>query len=253
VLFEDRSRAESFGASAERYDRARPSYPPELIEALLADGAQRVLDVGCGTGIASTMFAGRGCAVLGVEVDERMAELARAKGLEVERARFEEWSPGARRFDLVASAQAWHWIDPRAGAARAAEALRPGGLLGLFWNFGQPHPSVREPLARIYARLEPGIERYSVLLGNRDTRTEATLAGIAESPELGSPATASFHWKKSYDTAGWLEHLSTHSDHQALAAPNRERLLAAVGDAIDAIGGSFEMSYEAVLVSARRP
>lgn len=252
MLFEDRSRAESFGAIAERYDRARPSYPPALVEALLADGAQSVLDAGCGTGIASTLFAAHGCTVLGVEVDERMAELARAKGLDVEVARFEDWGPRGRRFDLVASAQAWHWIDPRVGAAKAAAALRPGGLLGVFWNFGDPPPPVREPLARIYARLEPGIERYSVLLGSRDGRAQATLDGIAESGEFGPAATASFRWQRSYDTAGWLEHLSTHSDHQALPGWRRDRLLAAVGEAIDAIGGSFEMTYDAVLVTARR-
>ena len=52
MLFEDRSRAESFGNVAQLYDRARPRYPPQLVEWLLSDGARRVLDVGCGTGIA---------------------------------------------------------------------------------------------------------------------------------------------------------------------------------------------------------
>jgi predicted TPR repeat methyltransferase len=89
MLFEDRARAESFGVTAALYDQARPAYPPALVDALIADGSRRVLDVGCGTGIASALLADRGCTVLGVEVDARMAEVARAKGIEVEVGRFE--------------------------------------------------------------------------------------------------------------------------------------------------------------------
>jgi SAM-dependent methyltransferase len=252
VLFEDRSRAESFGAVAAQYDRARPSYPPALVDALLADGARSVLDVGCGTGIAAALFVARGCAVLGVDVDARMAELARAKGLEVELARLEDWDPRGRQFDLLTSAQAWHWIDPRAGAARAAQALRAGGRVGVFWNFGDPPPHVRELLSPIYARLAPGVESYSVLFGNRDGRVQEARAGIEDSGAYGPVETARFPWSKRYDTAGWLEQLATHSDHHALAPAQRQRLLKAVGEAIDAIGGSFEMPYATVLVSARR-
>jgi hypothetical protein len=55
--------------------------------------------------------------------------------------------------------------------------------------------------------------------------------------------------RASYETAAWLDFLLTHSDHQTL--PRRERLMAEVGEAIEALGGSFEMRYETVLVSAR--
>lgn len=253
MLFEDRSRAESFGAVAEQYDRARPSYPSALVDALLAEGARNVLDVGCGTGIAASLFAARGCAVLGVEVDARMAELSRAKGLQVEVAAFERWQPARRRFDLVTSAQAWHWIDPTAGAAKAAEALRAGGRIGVFWNFGDPPAAVRELLAPIYARLEPDIENYSVLLGNnRDARARVALAPITDSTAFEAVEVSRFPWSKTYDTTGWLEHLTTHSDHQALPPARRARLLDAVGAAIDSIGGSLQMPYETVLLSARR-
>ena len=186
-LFEDRSRAESFGSVADLYDRARPSYPPALIDALLADGGRTVLDVGCGTGIAAALFAARGCAVTGVEVDARMAEIARRKGLEVEVSTFERWDDRGRRFDVVASGQAWHWIEPRVGAARAADLLRPGGRIGAFWNFGDPPPELRERLAPIYDRLAPELVNYSVVLdtAQRAERVDLTVTGIADQADSG--------------------------------------------------------------------
>jgi SAM-dependent methyltransferase len=259
VLFNERSRAESFGAAAELYDRVRPSYPRELIDALLAGTPQppgaprRVLDVGCGTGIVARLLAERGCDVLGVEIDERMAAVAHARGVAVEVAKFERWDPAGRLFELAVAGQAWHWIDPVAGAGKAASLLSPAGQLGLFWNLGAPPREVVALFDPIYARLAPGVEDYSVLLGRgRDTRGQAAIDGIAASGGFEEARVRSFGWTRSHATGEWLALLQTHSDHQALPAARRERLLAAIGEAIDSLGGSFEMRYEAVLVTARR-
>ncbi len=252
MLYEDRSRAESFGAIAQLYDRARPSYPPELIDTLLAEQPRRVLDVGCGTGIAAALLAARGCAVLGVEIDERMAEVARTRGLEVEVAQFEHWDARGRTFELLTSAQAWHWIDPLAGAQRAASVLEPGGRIGLFWNFGSPPANVAALLDPIYTRLAPGLASRSVLLGGADARAQAAVAGIASAGEFTAAGVDTFAWSRTHDTESWLRLLQTHSDHQTLPAAQRERLLQAVGEAIDSLGGSFELPYQAILVSARR-
>ncbi len=252
MLFQERSRAESFGAIAPLYDRYRPQYPPTLVDALLADNPQDVLDVGCGTGIAARLLADRGCTVLGVEIDARMAELARGKGIEVEVAPFEAWEDAGRRFDLVSSAQAWHWIEPRAGALKAASVLRPGGRIALFWNLGDPPQAVRERIEPIYARLEPELQGFSGVLGTRRQRDRHTLEGLTDSGCFGPPESIGFPWRTVYETVDWLALVATHSNHQALPPARRQRLLDAVGRAIDELGGGFEMPYETVLVTAPR-
>src|SRR5579875_1636628 len=119
-LFVDRGRAESFGTVAANYDRFRPSYPPALIDDLVATGAHTVLDVGCGTGKAAVLLAARGLDVLGVEIDPKMAELARSHGVPVEVSSFEGWDAAGRMFDLLTCGQAWHWVDPARGVPKAA-------------------------------------------------------------------------------------------------------------------------------------
>ncbi len=119
--YRHRQVAEGFGADPGRYDRARPSYPAALVERIVAASpGPGVLDVGCGTGIAARQFQAAGCRVLGVDPDVRMAEAARQSGVGVEVAVFEAWDPAGRAFDAVIAGQAWHWVDPVAGAAKSA-------------------------------------------------------------------------------------------------------------------------------------
>src|SRR5579862_3341597 len=146
--------AEGFGADAGRYDRARPTYPADLVERIIAASPGRdILDVGCGTGISARLFRAAGCRVLGVDPDPRMAELARQGGTETEVATFEDWDPAGRTFDAVVAAQAWHWVDPVAGAAKAAAVLRPRGTLGVFWDGFDPPEELRPAVRGVFRRV----------------------------------------------------------------------------------------------------
>jgi SAM-dependent methyltransferase len=252
MLFEDRSRAESFGKVAQLYDRARPTYPPELVDWLLSDGARHVLDIGCGTGIAGALFAARGCEVTGVEVDARMAAVAQTKGLAVEVASFEQWDDRGRRFELAISAQAWHWIEPRAGAGKAAAVLSARGRIACFWNLGDPPAALRERLDPVYERLGPKLANLSVVLGHTGRRGEDTAVALDDSGLFEPAEIRRFSWSRTYSTDEWVQLIATHSDHQALGEARLQALGDAVGAEIDAIGGSFEYPYETVLVAATR-
>lgn len=254
-MHDDRRRAESFGAAAERYDRSRPSYPEALIDDIVGapPADLDVLDVGCGTGIAARLMQARGARVLGVEVDERMAEVARRLGTPVEVGRIEDWDPAGRSFDRLAAAQAWHWVDPVVGAAKAAGVLRRGGRLCLFWNRAEPPDLVRRQLDDVYHRLAPGAESYSVLLGySSSDGYEAIRRAILDRPDLDGPHDQTFSWSRTYTREQWLEQLPTHSDHAVMDPDQLAAVLDGVGAVIDGLGGSFEMTYSTLMVSATR-
>lgn len=250
--------AESFGTDAERYDRARPAYPQALTAAVLADSpGSDVLDVGIGTGIAARPFREAGCRVLGVEPDPRMADVARARGFEVEVARFEEWDPAGRTFDAVIAGQSWHWVDPVAGAARAALALRPGGLLALFWNAADPDPDVAAAFAEVYRQADTGLPftPYSSPAGTAAgyaSFLEPAESGIRESGAFGETRRWRFDWEATLTRDAWLDTVPTAGGHSRIAPEKLERLLAGLGAAVDAAGGSFTMHYATVAVVAHR-
>jgi SAM-dependent methyltransferase len=253
VLFEDRRRAGSFGDDAEQYDRARPTYPDELVTDVVAGGVHDVVDVGCGTGIAARLLMARGCEVVGVEPDERMAALARRSGVRVESGTFEAWNPQGRTFDAVVSGQAWHWVDPSAGVAKAAEVLRPSGRIALFWNQGHQQPDVKAALDAVYDRLAPDLDAHSILLHPFGTeRFDAAAASLGASGLFTGPKVATYHREQGYSRDQWLDHLPTHSDHRTLAPEQLQELLRQVGEIIDGFGGEITVRYETWLVTAHR-
>jgi SAM-dependent methyltransferase len=214
-----------------------------------------VVDVGTGTGIAARQFQAAGRRVLGVDVDARMADLARRSGLEVEVAAFEAWDPAGRAFDAVVSGQSWHWVDPVAGAAKAAQVLRPGGRLAVFWNLFQPSPDVGEAFSAVYRRVMPDLPRnpwaMPALDGDSVLLTRAA-DGIREAGAFGDPEQWRFDWEHSYTRDQWLDQLPTHGDNSQLSPAKLEELLTGIGAAIDAVGGSFTMGYAAAAVTAAR-
>jgi SAM-dependent methyltransferase len=253
-------RSRLFDQQADVYDQFRPTYPDAVIDEVLGPVPEGldVLDVGCGTGIASRQIAQRGAKVLGVEIAPRMAEVARRHGIEVEVAAFEAWDRAGRTFDRVTSAQAWHWLDLPVATAKAATVLRPGGKLCLIWNSGCQPDDLADALEEVYESEVPhgshrlfrgyAASRPSEMKNGLDSEIEA----VSAMPDFGAPTQKWFPWTRNYERDEWLDQLVSRSDHSALDPVVRDRLFRAIGAAIDEHGGSFVMNFETVLVTAAR-
>jgi SAM-dependent methyltransferase len=251
-LFNERRRADSFGDNADLYDRVRPPYPADMIDLLVGEQPRTALDVGCGTGIAARLLQARGVDVLGLEPDARMAEVARGHGVIVEEGTIEVWDAASRAFDLLTAGQAWHWVDPHAGAAKAADVLAPGGRIGLFWNQPQPEGSVRQAMDKAYDEWAPSLGEGSVLLGQRDVSLYEGIAdALRHSGRFEGVDLVGFEHQIAYSTEEWLALTATHSDHHTLPPGQRSGLLGALRVGLDELGGRFVMRYETLLVTGR--
>lgn len=193
--------------------------------------------------------------MLGIEPDERMAEVARASGLDVEVATFEGWDPAGRKFDLVVAAQAWHWVDPVAGPAKAARVLDPGGHLAVFWNAFEPPPKLTRAFAEVYRRVEtglpfnpwarPALEGYVALC-------DQTADTLRRSGDFAEPEQWQYAWDRSYTRNEWLEVVPTIAGHRQIPPTKLDELLTGIGAAIEAEGGHFPMHYSTVALTAVR-
>src|ERR1700722_2195123 len=249
--YQYRQVAEGFGADAGRYDRARPAYPADLVDRIIAASPGRdVLDVGCGTGISSRLFQAAGCRGLGVDPHPRMAELATQGGTATEVAKFEDWDAAGRSFDAVIAAQAWHWVDPVAGAARAAAALRPGGPGAVFWNVLEPPAGLRAAFGEVYRRVLPGSPFGAFwakpALDAYRSGCERAADAMRQAGGVGDAEEWLSRWERPYTRDEWLDLVPTTGGFTRMPARAQAQVLEAMGAAVDAAGGSFTMSYATI-------
>jgi trans-aconitate methyltransferase len=239
----------------------RPGYPESVVDEVLTfagvGAGDRVLEVGCGTGKATVRFARRGLRVQAVEPDPAMATVARRNcdGLDVtvDVASFEDWPVRHGEYGLVFSAQAWHWVRADVRLEHAHAALRPQGVLAVFWNRPDwPDTPLRHAIDAVYEREAPNLAARTPGRSPQDERRRNGTEQLAASAKFSDLTQREHPWSASYTTAEYLELLGTQSDHRLLAADRRARLYEGVAAAIDAAGGVMPVAYTTDVYMARR-
>lgn len=128
-----------FTAQAAAYGRARPGYPVEIVERLIAaagvGAGDPVVDVGAGTGLFTALLAERGLLVTAVDPNAAMrAQAPPLPGVVWVDGSFESTGlgPGSQRWAVAA--QAFHWADPARALPELHRVLAPAASFTVLWN-----------------------------------------------------------------------------------------------------------------------
>ena len=235
---------ETFEQVPELYDRARPSYPAELFDDLVGlaglRAGDRVLELGPGTGKATVALAGRGLRVIGVELGEGLAAVARRNlagfpEVEIVNVPFERWETD-ERFDAVTAFTAFHWIDPDVRYAKSADLLREGGALAIV----ETQHVQREGGDRFWVEVQDDYDAVAPSPDNSPPPLPDAVPDLSEeiaaSGRFHSAAVRRYLWDAPYTADEYIAVLKTYSGHLSLAEAEQSelfrRIRARIGDRV---------------------
>ena len=218
--------ATSFGTAAGEYDRARPGYPAEAVRWLLPDGPRQVADVGAGTGKLTAVLQAAGHDVVAIDPDRQMLDAlsARYPGIPALTGTGESLPLADASVDAVTFGQAWHWVDPPAASLEVARVLRPGGVLGLFWNLRDESVDWVHELSQV---MQP-------------STAEAMISddGVVVTEPFGQAERAIFEWTTTFDPDGLVDLAASRSYVITETPERRARILAGVRDLAERVAGA---------------
>lgn len=244
------------------YEAARPGYPVELKKRIeefsgIRPGAQ-LLEVGAGTGQATGLFLGGGYSLDLLEVSDEQVGFLQEKygaysGIAVKKGYFEKYEAD-KKYDLIYSATAFHWVKSEIGYPKAWEMLKEGGTLAVFWHMS----SVTKHEGGVFDGLNEIRRKYLPDAGDGFDETgveqvrRKRIHQIQSGGCFGFPEMHGFIWTDEYDAERYVRLINTYSDTQLLEETVRAAYLHEIRTHILKSGGRVEMPQRVMLYLVRK-
>ena len=237
----------TFNTAATLYEDVRPGYPEKLIQDIInlsdLEDHSRILEIGCGTGKATQPFAERGYELVCLDIGADLIAVARERlrkypNVSFVQQAFEEWKSDGK-FDLIISATAFHWVDPKVRYLRASEALRSNGFLAIFSN-----QHVRKDEG-FFAESQSLYDKYYSPMTTNSPTHATNFPGVEAFHSLIRRV---YPWTQTYSPEQYIKLLGTYSGHIALPEKNKRLLFEGIANLIETkYDGRITKHYEAVL------
>lgn len=241
----------TFNESPESYERLRPKYPENLIEDIIKYSAlsidSKILEIGPGTGQITFPFAKRGYHITGIEIGENLFRYLQKKlinysNVSIINNSFEEWDSKDNNFDLVISAQAFHWIDPKISYPKVAKLLKSKGKLALIWIY-HPTTDIINELDRIYEKCFPDYKK----LEDVELKISKQIEEISAAEQFENLKVYRYPFEIEYNPSQYIDLLDTYSDHKNLNNQIKSQLYNEIKNIINSFGGKIRKPYIATL------
>ena len=256
-----------------KYDNIRPEYPNEMIEDVIKYSRNRIgkaLEIGAGTGKATSRFLNAGFDVTAVEIGENMVKFLQERFKRYTRfntiiSSFEDAILDDNSFDLIYAASAFHWVDPEIGCPKMLHLLRNGGVCALLrYNFNT-RPLEGEEL---YEEYQAVFEKYYYSYYKWKNKTTKLAHELLNTPRkildgYGFEDLREYKFEdismKFYDTVlnystdEYIELLDKMSDNRALPEDNRIALYDSIRNIVNKHGGFRKLDCVFQLYMGRKP
>jgi SAM-dependent methyltransferase len=131
-----------------RLAKARHSYFCDF----LGRRAFRILEIGCGPAEMAETFESLGCEYTGIDIDPRVIDAARARGVRAFRADFLDMNEPQPGYDVIVASQVLeHITNPVRFARKIASMLAPGGVFQCDVPYQYSAPALSYFVPRKYA------------------------------------------------------------------------------------------------------
>jgi SAM-dependent methyltransferase len=254
----DLKRGRLFESFALDYDHFRPSYPNAIISELVSlsnlRSSSRLLEVGCGTGKATVRLASRGYLIDCIDPGKSLVALAKRNCISWPTVTFrveifEDALLDASDYDLLYSAQAFHWVDPRIRLQKAAKLLKPNGSLALLYNYpGKRKDQILEAIAAAVLEESSGkMKPWDYVEDLENWKNEIDGCGLFHHLSI-----VRHQWTVQYGSESYIGLLRTYSDYMSLSTSTRRRVAKRIREIIKSNGGNVTRSYDTVLIHSVR-
>ena len=266
----ERERRTHFDEITANYDKVRWEYPLELYTDIFAyqqtGRGEAALEIGAGTGKATTPFLMAGYSVTAVELGTNMAEFLLNKfkdysGFNVITSAFEEAELTDGSYGLIYAASAFHWVDAEIGCPKVLRLLKSGGVFALFRNNPVDGYGFNEDIQELYRKYYLSIYPTNTMPAKKTSLELSQPSGINrgygfyDMEHYGfTEITMKFYEvTHTYNADDYVALLETYADHRSLPESNKAALYAGIKESIIGNGGYCKQDYLFQLYMGRKP
>lgn len=247
--------SEMFDQTAEYYDTYRPSYPMEIVNKIITttniNKFSRLLEIGAGSGKATELFAPNNFNIFCVEPGENLVRNGRIKfskfdNIKFEVGRFEELDLSPKQYDVIFSAQAFHWIPQPIGYEKCVYSLKDNGYLALFWNMYITYDNDLDNELIDISNKYGGFADFLSVDGC-EKRIASITSGIENSGYFNTPEVHRVLWNQVYSAEEYFGFIQTGNSFVQKSEEEKTNAYCDIKKLADKHGGLINRPYLCVL------